>query len=383
MGPFTIPWQRLCQCDPSDPLVSSIEYIRQRTTTAKITDLLVASDGRRSRDPRDRIYSLLGIYQRDHKDHFIQPDYTKPVAEVFAQAAHQVILELGRLFFVEQGYQPRISMTSHPKFDLVFGNEDLSGTSWVPDWTGSCAGEIDFSRRKVFPDFRNWHPRFTMHVQLKGCRLQVAGALLGYRAGANDFMMDDHRLVGLPDCHSAVRLGDLLSGTITNFGARIAQSKNSLRQLELFADADETMHAIHQHTVRRCVCRHNASLTTPSMGSTTFRATEQAWKSLSQGTLSIHGRTVGRTSEAPDDTPPWPLLLCILFGSDIPVILRPVKHSQSNPVRFRLVSRVSRLRPWVDSLLRFGWGYTYSDQGVPGKEELGRFSWLPMHFELE
>jgi hypothetical protein len=72
---------------------------------------------RRATDPRDKIYALLGL-MGDSKNNLLQPDYTKPVAEVYAHATQHFIIQSESLDPI-CGWQ-------------TLGRDELP--SWVPDY---------------------------------------------------------------------------------------------------------------------------------------------------------------------------------------------------------------------------------------------------------
>ena len=72
---------------------------------------------RRATDPRDKIYSLLGL-MGDSRNDLLQPDYTKPVAEVYSQATQHFIIQCESLDPI-CGWQ-------------TLGRDDLP--TWVPDY---------------------------------------------------------------------------------------------------------------------------------------------------------------------------------------------------------------------------------------------------------
>jgi hypothetical protein len=83
-----------------------------------LRDLLFQARGRESEDPRDKIYALHGL-MKDDMNPLLQPDYSKPAAEVFANAArHLIAVEKSLDILCGHQLQPRL--------------EGLP--SWVPDF---------------------------------------------------------------------------------------------------------------------------------------------------------------------------------------------------------------------------------------------------------
>jgi hypothetical protein len=102
--------------------VTGLEKIRLGWNNGKrqpLRDLLWDTRYRYATDPRDKIYSLLGL-MGDPMNKLLQPDYTKSVSEVFSNATHHLVAQ-------------------HTSLDPICGQqiqgrrEDLP--SWVPDYT--------------------------------------------------------------------------------------------------------------------------------------------------------------------------------------------------------------------------------------------------------
>lgn len=80
--------------------------------------LLALSAGRKSEDPRDRIYALQGL-MKDEVTHLLKPDYAKSVAEVYANASRHIIYKEKSLDVI-CGHQLQDRLLELP--------------SWVPDF---------------------------------------------------------------------------------------------------------------------------------------------------------------------------------------------------------------------------------------------------------
>lgn len=88
---------------------------RQRLS---LRSLLALSAGRRSQDPRDRIYAIEGL-MKDEMNPLLQPSYTKPVVEVYANTSRHII-------FTEKSLD---ILCGHPH-----GGRFPELPSWVPDF---------------------------------------------------------------------------------------------------------------------------------------------------------------------------------------------------------------------------------------------------------
>lgn len=102
--------------------VTGLEKIRKGWNKGRrqpLRELLWETRYRRATDPRDKIYSLLGL-MGDPMSKLLQPDYTKSVSEVYSNATHHLVAQNSSLDPIcGQQIQGR--------------REDLP--SWVPDYT--------------------------------------------------------------------------------------------------------------------------------------------------------------------------------------------------------------------------------------------------------
>ena len=102
--------------------VTGLEKIRKGWSEGRrqpLRELLWETRYRRATDPRDKIYSLLGL-MGDPMSKLLQPDYTKSVNEVYSNATHHLVAQNSSLDSIcGQQIQGR--------------REDLP--SWVPDYT--------------------------------------------------------------------------------------------------------------------------------------------------------------------------------------------------------------------------------------------------------
>jgi hypothetical protein len=144
-GSHKIPWHSFCigekyilrTCQVEDPeqdgtpegdnkyrLIADIIAIPIMTKSVRVqygaqalSTLLPYLRKCRSTDPRDKIFGILGIASESRK---LEADYSKGVAEVYAQATQAIIQESGSLFIL-----------SHMDDDYRV----IKLPSWVPDWS--------------------------------------------------------------------------------------------------------------------------------------------------------------------------------------------------------------------------------------------------------
>jgi hypothetical protein len=98
--------------------LTGLEKIRQSYYAGKrqpLRDLIRECRYRKATDPRDKIFSLLGM-MGDSKSAFLTPDYTKSVSEVYANAAFHFIQQSGSL-------------------DPLCGWQTLGRQEQLPSWT--------------------------------------------------------------------------------------------------------------------------------------------------------------------------------------------------------------------------------------------------------
>ncbi|KAK0650241.1 Heterokaryon incompatibility protein 6 [Lasiodiplodia hormozganensis] len=122
-------------------------------------------------DPRDKLYGLLGLLPRYVSRH-IEPDYTLPVARVFADFAAALVRGFDTLDLVLAGNSPPASPFASPFVDAV--------PSWVPDladrwdpylWSTNC-------------DATPHHPRpLGLEIEDEGRTLVVKGVVCDVVAG--------------------------------------------------------------------------------------------------------------------------------------------------------------------------------------------------------
>jgi hypothetical protein len=110
-------------------------------------------------DPRDRIYAALGLVKPQSLCQDIVPDYSKPIEEVFYEAASHIIRLRKDLFLWSN--KTLMSRRTKPK-----------RASWVPEWTmESCPEALEFAR----PEFSQY---LSGNPAIQGNALFVDGHLL-------------------------------------------------------------------------------------------------------------------------------------------------------------------------------------------------------------
>ncbi|KAK0649992.1 hypothetical protein B0T16DRAFT_411009 [Cercophora newfieldiana] len=97
----------------------AIHIAKKRLLDSRLSDLLWNMWDREATDPRDKVFAVLGLVGDENPKPQLQPDYTKPMHQVYREAAASVII-------------------SENSLDLLLA---ASGTrardglpTWVPDW---------------------------------------------------------------------------------------------------------------------------------------------------------------------------------------------------------------------------------------------------------
>ncbi|GAW17449.1 hypothetical protein ANO14919_069060 [Xylariales sp. No.14919] len=105
--------------------LGTIEEMRLSPEKYQFGQILSKFMSRQCADPHDKIYGLLGIAPKDEAAHII-PDYNKPVAQVYREAALSLIQHRGSLDILSMRYPKPLNHVSSVVEALP---------SWVPDWT--------------------------------------------------------------------------------------------------------------------------------------------------------------------------------------------------------------------------------------------------------
>jgi hypothetical protein len=171
---------------PMDNLwkVTGLEKIRMGWNEGKpqpLRDLLRECRYRRATDPRDKIYALLGI-MGDPMNYFLEPDYSKPVKEVFANAA---------LHFI----------TQTTSLDPICGQQVSNRRQYLPSWVPDFTLGQDLAPAPLVP--------------IDGDRNLYAASGYDHRS-----RLSDHDLAALATSWSRLRTSGLCIGTISHLSAQ-------------------------------------------------------------------------------------------------------------------------------------------------------------------
>jgi hypothetical protein len=138
-----------------------------------LRSLLFVSSGRESENPRDRIYALYGL-MKDEMNPLLQPDYTKPVAEVYANTTRHLII-------------------AGMSLDILCGHQFLGRLDKLPSWV---------------PDFR----QFGLET---GALVQASGKSVIYRASLSEHHVPPKDAAHPPQEWQALTVTGIFVGTVS------------------------------------------------------------------------------------------------------------------------------------------------------------------------
>jgi hypothetical protein len=167
--------------------------------------LLALSAGRKSKDPRDRIYALEGL-MKDEMNPWLRPDYTKSVAEIYANTARHII-SVDKSLDVLCGQRLEDRLPELP--------------SWVPDFRHfgldlralvQATGE-NIIYHASQPE-KEELPQYTPQIALEWQTITVTGILLGTVTVLSD--------IGVPDKELQI---ELFARSVNSWAAKLIQSQ--------------------------------------------------------------------------------------------------------------------------------------------------------------
>ncbi|EPE30305.1 hypothetical protein GLAREA_13028 [Glarea lozoyensis ATCC 20868] len=91
-----------------------------RSSSQKMSDLLLQHRGLKASDPRDNVYALLGLASDMSKSKFL-PDYSKSISEVYKRLTREIVVKRKNLAIICASQPSATSRSGLP--------------SWAPDWS--------------------------------------------------------------------------------------------------------------------------------------------------------------------------------------------------------------------------------------------------------
>ena len=144
--------------------------------------LLALSAGRKSENPRDRIYGLHGL-MKDEQTPLLKPDYTKSVAEVYANVARHII-STEKSLDVVCGHQLRDGLLELPSWVSDFRQFGLETNSLVHASGENIIYHASLSEQHALPQ----------HLTQEWQTITVTGIFLGNVSVLSDISEPDQEL---------------------------------------------------------------------------------------------------------------------------------------------------------------------------------------------
>lgn len=299
------------------------DIVQMPDEPSKLLPLLVQHQDLGAHDPRDHVYGLLGLYQSGRKIRplpaLVAPDYNRPLADVLRGATKLAITE-------QEDLQVFLHLFHREKETV----EETSFPSWVPRWHRAWDREVDASRLSYF--FRAGGDRMAKIAFPSSGRLLVDGleidavskptpvvdsSALDGVAGLTSLLKSARRLMqhnrSSDESRSDdVRLGQvLMAGRNSEGRPATEEDASALSLLSRSLQAGQMSPPLHE--LKRCSEAPSNCLMKAANFHQCIRracANRRLFKTTS-GRLGLGPRTMQESD-----------VVCILFGSQWPVILR-------------------------------------------------------------
>jgi hypothetical protein len=311
------------QCGESPALFDLMNYFREV---------------REATDPRDNVYGFFGVVSERESEKLI-PDYSLTTAEVYAQATIKMINGRGDLLPLVHAERPR--------------RESLHLLSWAPDWGASVEGSPEPYDWCLFRASRDQQ---VVAERVKGSTLILRGVLIDRVSEVGKRMVWEHlqtvRLlvrmsewkvmvdttptvcsryskndgrIGLNDAYWSTVFGGSL---ITTNGVNSALSSTDLYQIGLWwrwyvqeskGSAQPSEWALMEHPLEY---QQIFKTFVERTRSRRFFLTESGRMGMGPDIIHCHDDEDYRRDVRVGD------LICILYGSNLPVVLRPAEGNR-------------------------------------------------------
>ncbi|KAI0441026.1 heterokaryon incompatibility protein-domain-containing protein [Xylaria telfairii] len=321
-GPFSAPWETIISQFSDD--IDAIKYLKQMSSSKRpktLLELLKATANRNATDPRDMIYSILGLYSGSQE---LIPKYNVSVEHVFAEAAVAIANEEGFLTFHLSGIRYLRSMwlwdpSSHQQ--MLHLNQEAAPRSWIPDWSRLKSEDVGNNTDREIFSYPALHSSFQMNIRLSGSNLVARGLVLGHWVRLNKGQVVDWHyegkgvLQGFPKCVASATTGKTRSGTFTD-NWQFDEGEKS----PAYFPGSEIHNMLLDHCHGACSCRNpNPRGMMESLKYHVHGSRMDRWL-VDTGPCSCGG-------EVPSiETWGW---LCLIFGSDLLLIMQPVRDINS------------------------------------------------------
>ena len=146
--------------------VPQLRYWRARRMDAlsvSLLDLLSLVRVRKSSDPRDKIFGILNLLPSEERP--CKPDYSKDVAQIFAEVAKSIIEKHGSLSLLATCEHPWLSIGGEGDLRKTYPSQGVPGLpSWTPNWavprlSVPLEGGYDAAGGNTFKSYPIWRVR--------------------------------------------------------------------------------------------------------------------------------------------------------------------------------------------------------------------------------
>jgi len=276
----------------------------------------------RCRDPRDRVYGLLGILKPNVAEAIV-PDYTLPLVEVYSRALRVAFEEDGSLnilqfaaWYVDEPAGQTISMAT------------TSAQRW-PSWVLKMHASTDSAHGSCLniPVFEKSDWPLQMRALSDPSVLSVKGLVLShitYTSGvfSRETLLDSKRLAAITlQCLSQTNRMSYESGNLPASEDLMLTFACGINAQNVNADSDENLSSQYAEFIAWCeVCNSGQEQSPPTYSRNVWRSMNRRFFTTADGKLGM-GPLEIRTGDH----------LCVLSGSQSPFILR------SGGLRWKLI----------------------------------------------
>jgi len=295
-------------------------------TTPPLLDLLLSHKSKKSTDPRDKVYALVGI--SSSRNSFGPIDYSSPVCEVFCHTARHII-------------------STHKRLDIICvkqHNLDQYGLpSWVPDWTRPQYGHGLVGLHHHVPKFSAAGSSLASTSILNGRILEARGFVISrIKSTSTIFKRKGAPSDVLPPLQVFIEWRNLFfkhnpdsPAAVTEFGKTITcgewdfeDHSEYQRKLAAISSLSTSLTVLHADLAVLESERVDQEDTTIVMDQTT-ELEKEATAALLSVSLMMNRRRFFLSENNWSGLGPWDALegdaICILFGCRFPLILRKIE----------------------------------------------------------
>lgn len=135
----------------------------------------------RASNPRDKIYSVLGL-AHDRQDFSLRIDYDRPIRNLYTEVASRIFDKSQNLFLLD---------------DVLFPKSVPELPSWVPDWSTCEYGYVGVARDRIYSAAGSTICKIRVHPSEN--RLEVAGSIVARISSISSPILPHYRRTDLND----------------------------------------------------------------------------------------------------------------------------------------------------------------------------------------